>query len=206
MKVYLLISVVIVIFVFIIFIFLFNQGYFTELKTVAILPQNATNSNYTISGNNYISRAINFSFTNFFTPWDGNDLFITKSYASLIFIPVSSNQTNPLSSYSSTYLEFFANYSNLTVNQTMDLFISNMRSIHSNFTYTLHNLKIGGFNGLMLGIVNNSVLNTTYYTLTVVNDRLFSFLLVSGNYSIFRLANKSFSTMLGTVAINPNAS
>lgn len=204
MKKYLFVIAIVLILI-ILSIFLFNPHILLRQNTSAYKISNVTALNYKVSGNNYISQDVNFSFTSFFVPWNNSNLVVGQAYNSLIFIPVSANQTNPFQSYSSTYLQFIVNKTNLTLNKTLELFISEIQGINSSIPYTVNKLDIGGFNGFIIKILNNSILNTTYYAFTVTDNRIFSFLLHSGNYSIFRIANASFLNILKTVKINPTA-
>ena len=90
--------IAIVLILIILSIFLFNQHVISKSSPLTYKTSNLTALNYKISGNNYISQDINFSFTSFFVPWNNSNLVVGQAYNSLIFIPVSANQTNPFQS------------------------------------------------------------------------------------------------------------
>ena len=201
---YLYAGIVLIIAALFIYFLFFQLNTFKAVPTQVSKPPSIQVSpiNYTVKNDTYLSRDINFTFTDFFVPWNESYTFVENAYNSLIFIPTVTNQSNPFEISRPVYLQLFVNSTNLSLSQTQSQTISEILQFNNKTNYTLKNITIGGFRGVEIKVLNSSFINTSYFAFTVNNNTLYSFVLFSSNYSLTSQAVNAFSQILKTVSIH----
>ena len=186
-------------------------GFFqsSALKSVPTVTSNSSNIQiypikYSISNNSYVSSDVNFTFTSFFSPWNQSSNTFSNTYNSLTLIPTITDQSNPFKLARPVYLQFSVSSTPLSLSQIQSQIISYITQVTQKTNYSLENITIGGFNGSEIKVANNSFTNATlYFAFTVTNSTLYSFTLLSLNYTLTNQAVSAFSEILKTVSIYP---
>ena len=114
---YLYAGIVLIIAALFIYFLFFQLNTFKAVPTQVSKPPSIQVSpiNYTVKNDTYLSRDINFTFTDFFVPWNESYTFVENAYNSLIFIPTVTNQSNPFEISRPVYLQLFVNSTNLSL-------------------------------------------------------------------------------------------